>query len=70
MNITDPDPPDSGPRGFMQGYNAQAVAPERPDHHRRGTLDGLPTEGMLEPMIIAARDELAATGIDGRPTSC
>jgi hypothetical protein len=69
VNVTDPDSRNvKTPRGYMQGYNAQAAVNERqivvaaeinPD-----SLDF----GHLEPMVDAARQELAAAGITDTPS--
>ena len=70
VNLTDPDSrPVKGPRGFIQGYNAHAVASEDQivvaAELTNRTADG----GMLEPMIGAARTELADAGVQELPTT-
>jgi transposase len=68
LNVTDRDSrPQKTPRGFIQGYNAHAVASEdqivvSADVSTR-SADG----GQLAPMISAARRELAAAESPDRP---
>jgi len=68
MNTTDPDSRLlKARRGFVQGYNAQAVVNE----HGIVIAAEIRTEGAdfghLEPMLDAARRELQAVGIDEQP---
>jgi transposase len=68
INVTDPDSRNvKSPRGWVQGYNAQAVVNE---NHiviaAEITIDS-PDFGHLEPMITAAERELEAIGISERP---
>jgi hypothetical protein len=68
VNVTDPDSKVvKGLRGWIQGYNAQAVTNE---HHivlaaEVQTIGG--DFGHLEPMLDAAERELAAAGVDETP---
>jgi transposase len=68
VNVTDPDSKVvKGLRGWIQGYNAQAVTNE---HHivlaaEVQTVGG--DFGHLEPMLDAAERELAAAGVDETP---
>jgi transposase len=68
VNVTDPDSKVvKGLRGWMQGYNAQAVTNE---HHivlaaEVQTIGG--DFGHLEPMLDAAERELAAAGVEETP---
>jgi len=69
VNITDPDSrPMKTPRGFIQGYNAQAVATKEQVivscELAPGTLD----QGPLEPMLDSAKENLAAIGAAGPET--
>ena len=68
INVTDPDSRVvKGLRGFLQGYNAQAVTNE----HQVVIAAEIETVGAdfghLEPMLDAAQRELAAAGIDEPP---
>jgi transposase len=51
-------------RGFIQGYNAQAVATSEQIIIAAEVEIGGTDQGLLEPMIRAAADDLAAAGID------
>jgi len=68
INVTDPDSRNvKTTRGWVQGYNAQAVVNE--NHIVIGaevTVDS-PDFGHLEPMIAAAERELEAIGITEKP---
>lgn len=68
VNVTDPD---SGnvktPRGWMQGYNAQAATNERQIVIAAELTNESPDFGQLEPMMSAARKELAHAGIIDTP---
>jgi hypothetical protein len=65
VNITDPDSrPVKTPRGFIQGYNAQAVATEDQIIIATGLTQSSADGGQLAPMITKARDELTTAGID------
>jgi transposase len=67
VNLTDPDSrPVKTPRGFIQGYNAQAVATAEQINIAADVTSGSADQGLLEPMITAARDQLTAAGINDR----
>src|SRR5919202_1829644 len=68
INVTDPDSRVvKGLRGFLPGYNAQAVTNE----HQVVLVAEIETVGAdfghLEPMLDAAQRELSAAGINERP---
>src|SRR5215212_5152607 len=68
VNVTDPDSRVvKGLRGFLQGYNAQAVTNE----HQVVLAAEIETVGAdfghLEPMLDATQRELAAAGVDEAP---
>jgi transposase len=68
INVTDPDSRNvKSPRGWVQGYNAQAVVNE---NHivlaAEVTIDS-PDFGHLEPMVTATERELEAIGMTDRP---
>jgi transposase len=68
LNVTDPDSRVvKGLRGFLQGYNAQAVSNE----HQVVLAAEIETVGAdfghLEPMLDAAQHELQAAGVDDTP---
>jgi transposase len=66
VNVTDPDSrPVKTPRGFIQGYNAQAVAGDGQVILAADVVTGTRDQGRLAPMTTAARVELAAVGCDG-----
>ena len=68
VNLTDPDSrPVKTPRGFIQGFNAQAVCTPEQVVIAAELRIGSPDAGLLEPMISAARAELAAAGVDEQP---
>jgi hypothetical protein len=54
-------------RGWVQGYNAQAVCTEQQIVIAAEVTVDLPDFGHLGPMIHAARDELARAGIERSP---
>jgi transposase len=65
VNITDPESrPVKTPRGFIQGYNAQAVATEQQIIIAAEVQIGGADQGLLEPMLRAAAEQLAAAGLD------
>src|SRR4051812_7155484 len=67
-NVTDPDSRlVRAPRGFVQGYNAQAVCTETQIIVAAELSTDSPDGRLLEPMISAARAELAAVGLDQAP---
>ena len=71
INLTDPDSRNvKTPRGWVQGYNAQAVCTENQIVIAAEVTIDSPDFGHLEPMIAATEAELAAAGIDARPRSC
>lgn len=67
MNLTDRDSrPQKTPRGFIQGYNAQAVATQDQIVVTADVITRSADGGQLAPMITAASEALAAAGA-GRP---
>ena len=61
VNVTDPDSrPVKTPRGFIQGYNAHAVAAEGQIIVAADVTTGSGDQAHLEPLVAAARSELAA----------
>lgn len=67
-NVTDPDSRlVRAPRGFIQGCNAQAVCTNAQVILAAELSTDSPDGRLLEPMIQAARSELAAAGIAGVP---
>jgi transposase len=68
VNVTDPDSRNvKTPRGYMQGYNAQAVTTEQQFVIAAEVTVDSPDFGHLEPMVTAARSELEASGIEDTP---
>jgi transposase len=68
VNVTDPDSRNvKTPRGYMQGYNAQAVTNERQIVIAAEINNDSPDFGHLEPMVDAARQELEAAGVTEIP---
>lgn len=68
MNITDPDSRlVHGMRGWVQGYNAQAVCNENHVILAADVITNSADFGSLGPMITQAREELAAVGVLERP---
>jgi transposase len=70
INLTDPDShvvKGSRGRGFLQGYNAQAVANEHQIVIAAEVMTVAPDFGHLEPMLDAAQRELAAAGVTAVP---
>jgi hypothetical protein len=68
INLTDPDSRNvKTPRGWVQGYNAQAVCTEDQIVIAADVTVDSPDFGHLEPMVSATERELAAAGIDERP---
>jgi transposase len=68
VNVTDPDSRNvKTPRGYMQGYNAQAAVNERQIVLAAEINNDSPDFGHLEPMVDATRQELAAAGITDKP---
>jgi transposase len=63
VNLTDPDSrPVKTPRGFIQGYNAQLAAADGQIIVAAEVTIGSPDQGLLRPMVQAARRELEAVG--------
>src|SRR3954453_5211777 len=70
INLTDPDShvvKGSRGRGFLQGYNAQAVANEHQIVIAAEVMTVAPDFGHLEPMLDAAERELTAAGVTDVP---
>jgi transposase len=68
VNISDPDSRNvKTPRGYMQGYNAQAVCNENQIVVAAEINADSPDFGHLEPMVCAAERELAGAGIAEAP---
>ena len=70
VNLTDPESrPQRTARGFIQGYNAHAVATEDQLIAAVELSNRSGDGGMLEPMMTAAREQLALAGVQTLPTS-
>jgi transposase len=68
INVTDPDSRVvKGLRGFIQGYNAQAVTNEHQLVIAAEVMTAAPDFGHLEPMLDAAQRELHAAGVGDTP---
>ena len=68
INVTDPDSRVvKALRGFIQGYNAQAVTNEHQIVLAADVMVALPDFGHLEPMLDAAQDELERAGVTDTP---
>lgn len=68
VNVTDPDSKlVHGMRGWLQGYNAQAVCNERHLIVAAEVMTASPDFGHLGPMLSAARRELSAAGVTESP---
>jgi transposase len=68
INVTDPDSRNvKTSRGWVQGYNAQAVCTERQIVIAAEVTVDSPDFGHLQPMIAATETELAAAGITASP---
>src|SRR3954454_15290507 len=70
VNLTDPDShvvKGSRGRGFLQGYNVQAVANEHQIVIAAEVMTVAPDFGHLEPMLDAAQRELDAAGVTQVP---
>jgi Transposase DDE domain/Transposase domain (DUF772) len=68
VNVTDPDSHVmKGLRGFIQGYNAQAVTNEHQVVLAAEVMTAAPDFGHLEPMIDALQRELTNAGIHDTP---
>ena len=71
INVTDLDSRNvKTPRGWVQGYNAQAVTTEDQIVIAAEVHASSADFGQLEPMIAAARRELERAGIEERPRRC
>jgi Transposase DDE domain len=67
-NVTDPDSPlVKTMRGWIQGYNAQAVTNERQIVIAAEVTVDSPDFGHLEPMVDAAQAELTKAGVTTTP---
>jgi hypothetical protein len=68
INVTDPDSRTlKTPRGYLQGYNAQAVCNEHQIIVAADVSVSSADFGQMGPMIVKARAELAAVGITEQP---
>lgn len=68
INVTDPDSRTlKTPRGYLQGYNAQAVCNEHQIVVAADVLVSSADFGQMGPMISKARAELGAAGITEQP---
>src|SRR5215207_916397 len=68
INVTDPDSRVvKGLRGFIQGYNAQAITNEHQVVIAAEVMTAAPDFGHLEPMLDAAQRELDAAGVTDTP---
>src|ERR1039458_737034 len=64
VNVTDPDSRNvKTPRGYMQGYNAQATATEQQIVIAAEVTIASSDFGQLQPMVTATRAELQAAGL-------
>jgi transposase len=69
MNLTDPDSRNvKTPRGYMQGYNAQAVVTAGQVVIAAEINTDSPDFGHLEPMVSSAQAELAGAGVADAPS--
>jgi hypothetical protein len=69
MNLTDPDSRNvKTPRGYMQGYNAQAVVTAGQVVIAAEINTDSPDFGHLEPMVSSAQAELAQAGVTDAPS--
>src|SRR4051795_9753539 len=68
INVTDPDSRNvKTSRGWVQGYNAQAVVTAGQIVIAADVTVDSPDFGHFEPMVTAARDELARAGVEQSP---
>jgi transposase len=68
VNVTDPDSRNvKTPRGYVQGYNAQAAVNERQIVIAAEVNTDSSDFGHLKPMVDATREELAAAGVTDAP---
>ena len=64
VNVTDPDSRNvKTPRGYMQGYNAQAASNEQQIVIAAEVTIASSNFGRLQPMVSAAQSELTAAGV-------
>jgi transposase len=69
INLTDPDSRNvKTPRGYMQGYNAQAVVTAGQVVIAAEINTDSPDFGHLEPMVSSAQAELAGAGVTDAPS--
>ena len=68
INVTDPDSRNlKAPRGYMQGYNAQAVCNQQQIVVAAEISVSSADFGQMGPMITNAQSELAAAGVSAAP---
>ena len=68
INVTDPDSRNiKSPRGYVQGYNAQAATNEHQIVIAAEISADTADFGHLEPMVTAAQDELENVGVTDTP---
>jgi transposase len=68
INVLDPDSRRlKGPRGYLQGYNAQAAVTDSQIVIAAEVNADAPDFGHLEPMVSAAQEELTRAGVTGTP---
>jgi Transposase DDE domain len=68
INVVDPDSRNiKTPRGYVQGYNAQAVTNEQQIVIAAEVTIDSPDFGHFEPMVTAAQDELERVGVSETP---
>jgi transposase len=68
INVSDPDSRRlKGPRGYLQGYNAQAAVTERQIVIAAEVNADAPDFGHLEPMVGVAQSELERAGVTNTP---
>jgi hypothetical protein len=68
INTTDPDSRNvKTPRGWVQGYNAQAATTERQSVIAAELTNSSADFGQIESMVNAARHELRAAGVAEQP---
>src|SRR3954452_24382820 len=68
INVTDPDSRNlKTPRGYLQGYNAQAVCNEQPIMVAAEVSVSSADFGQMGPMIAKAQTELARAGVTAEP---
>ncbi len=68
VNVTDPDSRNvKTPRGYMQGYNAQAAVNEQQIVIAAEVTIDSPDFGHLDPMVLAVETELTRAGVTDAP---